>query len=230
MEFWIGAGLACMGLAVGLGQWLVPADKLGPKTRSGLISLAVVLALVGVCLIAYAVLQDKQPTLTAVGETVKPSNEPATYIEVTGVITRPDLFEVEPASTAKVDVTFTNKGPLHAKDVTFGFVLAFRYSSITKTQEDEMFYELLKNKKGSPKMDMGVGVSGWKTIATSPLSKKETDDFQNGTTRLYSLGFIHYRDKNGQQTHEFCRWLEPPSVWHLCDGGHNRMVSGDTPY
>ncbi len=160
----------------------------------------------------------------------KPANEPATYIEVTDIIYRLDLFEIEPANTIKVDVNFKNKGPLHAKDVTFGFVLAIRLPSITKTQEYEMFYELLKNRKGSPKADMGVGVSGWKTIVTSMLNKKETDDFQNKTTRLYSLGFIHYRDKNGQQTHEFCRWLDPPNVWHLCDGGHNQMVSGDTPY
>jgi hypothetical protein len=65
MELWVGAGLACMGLAVGIGQWLVPPDKLGSKTRFGLTSLAVVLALVGVCLIAYAVFQSKQtPIIT----------------------------------------------------------------------------------------------------------------------------------------------------------------------
>ena len=74
-----------------------------------------------------------------------------------------------------------------------------------------MFYELLKNHKGSPKADMGVGKEGFRTIQTQMLSKKEADDLQSENTRLYLVGFIHYRDKNGQQTHEFCRWLQPPA-------------------
>ena len=161
------------------------------------------------------------------------TNEPATYVELTDAITFPELFK--PSDTTKINVYFANKGPLPAKDITFGFVLAIRHSFITKPQEDEMFNEILKNHKPSPKMDMGVGNSGFRTIETKMLSKKEADDLQSESTRLYLVGFIHYLDKNGQQTHEVCRWLQPPqqgasSVWHLCDGGHNRMVSGDTPY
>lgn len=159
--------------------------------------------------------------------------DPATYIEVTDAVPFPEMFK--PADTTKINVYFANKGPLPAKDVTFGAVLAIRYPSITKPQEDEMFNDLLKNHKGTPKGDMGVGNGWFRTIQTSMLSKKEADDLQSENTRLYLVGFIHYRDKNGQQTHEFCRWLQPPqkgspSVWHLCDGGHNRIVSGDTPY
>jgi hypothetical protein len=56
MELWIGAGLACLGIAVGIGQWLIPPDKLVPKIRTGLIVLACVLALAGIVLLLYALL------------------------------------------------------------------------------------------------------------------------------------------------------------------------------
>ena len=161
------------------------------------------------------------------------TGEPATYVEVTDTVPFPELFK--PADTTKINVHFANKGPLPAKDVIFGAVLTIRSPFITKPQEDEMFNDLLKNHKGTPKSDLGVGNERYPTIQTTMLSKKESDDLMSENTRLYLLGFIHYRDKNGQQTHEFCRWLLPPqqrspTVWHLCDGGHNRMVSGDTPY
>jgi hypothetical protein len=154
--------------------------------------------------------------------------DPATNVEITATIPHPDLFK--PGDTAKINIYLANRGPLPAKDVSFGFFAKIQSSSITKVQEDEMFVGLAKSYKGSPKMDMSVGDDGYRTVQTLILSEKESDDLKSANTRLYVLGYIHYQDKNGKQTREFCRWLQPPNTWHLCDGGHNRMISGDTTY
>ncbi|MEP6936146.1 MAG: hypothetical protein ABI988_19765 [Nitrospirota bacterium] len=150
--------------------------------------------------------------------------EPATFVEITRMnIPNPELFK--PEDTTNIDIHFTNKGPSLARDVSFVFLQKINHSSITKRQEDEMFHDLLDNHKGSPESDMTVGFPARRTVQTSKLSKKEADDLRSETTRLYLLGYIHYRDKNGPQKYEFCQWLQPPSVWHLCDGGHNRVIS-----
>lgn len=54
MEFIIGAGLACLGIAVGLGQWLIPPDKLRPRVRYTLVAFACVSGVIGTGLIVYA--------------------------------------------------------------------------------------------------------------------------------------------------------------------------------
>lgn len=153
------------------------------------------------------------------------ASEPATYVELKDAVPVYEVFQ--PADTTKINAVIKNKGPLLAKDVTWAADLAIRYPSITDLQESEMFDDVLKSHKGTPKMDLGVGNETFKTIQTPMLSKKEAEDLQSGNTRLYLIGFVHYRDKNGQQIHEFCRWLQPPkkelpSVWHFCEGGHNR--------
>ena len=225
MEFKIGAGLACLGIAVGLGQWLVPQEKLSSKVRTGLIVIAFILGIAGLGLIGYELLPRNpvMPVTTIV--------DPATTVELTDIVLRPDLFK--PADTTKIDVHFGNRGPQLARDVSFAILLTIRHSSITKRQEDEMFHDLLDNYKGAPPTDMTVGFSGYRTVQTPMLSKKEADDLQGENTRLYLLGFIRYQDKNGAHRYEFCRWLQPPKeglhhTWHLCDGGHNRVIPGDS--
>ncbi|MCI0426916.1 MAG: hypothetical protein L0Z46_02725 [Nitrospiraceae bacterium] len=64
MELWIGAGLACLGIAVAIGQWVIPPDKISPKIRTGLIALAFALALTGSGLLAYALLHRVEPVTT----------------------------------------------------------------------------------------------------------------------------------------------------------------------
>ena len=54
MEFKIGAGLACMGIAVGLGQWLVPPDTINTQLRSGLVLVALAFFLIGVGFLLHA--------------------------------------------------------------------------------------------------------------------------------------------------------------------------------
>lgn len=60
MELWIGAGLACVGIAVGLGQWLIPPEVISLKIKAGLIIFACSLAVIGVGLIVYAVIPHNQ--------------------------------------------------------------------------------------------------------------------------------------------------------------------------
>lgn len=230
MEFWIGAGLASLGLAVGIGQWLVPADRLGSKIRSGLILLAVVLALVGVGLIAYAVVQNNRPTLTAAEETVKPSNEPTTYMGLKEAVPEYPVFQ--PGQETKIHVFVIGKGPNVAKDVSYGAVLGIRDESITKKQEDEMFGDLTKNIEFGATTDFAVNQENYSTKHTNMLNKRDAEDLQSRRTRLYLVGLIRYHDKNGHYVHEFCQWLHPPivglpSTWQLCDGGHNRTISVD---
>lgn len=55
-EFKVGSGLACVSVAVGLGQWLIPADTLGDEFRFVLIIVACILGFVGFGLIVHAFL------------------------------------------------------------------------------------------------------------------------------------------------------------------------------
>ncbi len=54
MEFGIGVSLACVGIAVALGQWLVPAEMLSAKLRAGLIIFAAVVFIGGVGFLLHA--------------------------------------------------------------------------------------------------------------------------------------------------------------------------------
>lgn len=53
MGFRIGTGLACVGLAVAIGQWLILADKIANEIKVGLTVFASVLFLVGVSLLVH---------------------------------------------------------------------------------------------------------------------------------------------------------------------------------
>ena len=53
MEFKIGAALACVGIAVGIGQWLIPPDKISYEIRFTLIIIALLLFAFGLCCLIH---------------------------------------------------------------------------------------------------------------------------------------------------------------------------------
>jgi hypothetical protein len=78
MEFRIGTGLACAGLAVAIGQWLIPPDKITHEMKFDLTVVASVLFLVGVSLLVHGFFTKhlkgkiQSPRLGIVLETGKP--------------------------------------------------------------------------------------------------------------------------------------------------------------
>jgi hypothetical protein len=54
MEFKIGAGLACVGIAVGLGQWLIPPDRISYEVRFTFVAMALVFGLTGLAVLIHA--------------------------------------------------------------------------------------------------------------------------------------------------------------------------------
>ena len=160
------------------------------------------------------------------------SGGPATYVEFMTAVPTRQVFQS--GDTIEVKVIVTNKGPFLAKDVIWGAVLAIRPALMTPVQEDEMFTELTRNLQSLPPMDFEVGADIFNTILTPVLNQKEAEDLQSKTARLYLTGVIRYRDSNGLERHEFCRWLQPSPTnrldqWPVCEGGHNRTVLTDKP-
>jgi hypothetical protein len=105
LELWIGAGLACVGIAVGIGQWLIPADELAPRVRSSLIAFACASGLIGLGLLGFAFLPHKVEQFNA-----KP------HIAMT-----PDLKLIEGQAT--VMVMFHNRGKEDVDKLTFKILL-----------------------------------------------------------------------------------------------------------
>jgi hypothetical protein len=56
-EFRVGAAFACLGIAVGIGQWLAPPDTIAYEVKFALVVLAVLLFLAGAGLLIHAGLQ-----------------------------------------------------------------------------------------------------------------------------------------------------------------------------
>jgi hypothetical protein len=74
---------------------------------------------------------------------------------------------------------------------------------------------------------IGAGNSIFQTAHTdSPLTSDQLQALLNGTTKLYIVGWAHWKTLDGtEREDEECRWLQPPStpnikptevVWHFC--------------
>jgi hypothetical protein len=61
MEFKIGSGLACLGIAVGIAQWLVPQDTLIYEIKFGIVLLAIFLFAAGALLLTHALYRFCKP-------------------------------------------------------------------------------------------------------------------------------------------------------------------------
>ena len=160
------------------------------------------------------------------------SGDPATYVEFMTAVPARQVFQ--PGETVEIKVIITNRGPFLARDVIWGAVLAIRPALMTPAQEDEMFTELTRNLQSLPPMDFEMGTDIFTTILTPVLNQKEAEDLQSEAARLYLMGIIRYRDLNGPETHEFCRWLQRSPTgrldqWAVCEGGHNRTVQAGDP-
>ena len=161
------------------------------------------------------------------------SGGPATYVEFMTAIPASQVFQA--GDTMEIKVIVTNRGPFLARDVIWGAVLAIRPALMTPAQEDEMFTELTRNLQSLPATDFEIGTDIFNTILTPVLNQKEAEDLQSEAARLYLMGVIRYRDSNGPETHEFCRWLQRSPTgridqWPVCEGGHNRTVQTSKPF
>lgn len=105
MELWIGAGLALLGIAVGLGQWVLPVDKIASWVRVTLIVFACCAGLVGLGLIVYALSPHNSEQLSA-----KPH-----------VAMIPSIGMLNGKPT--VSVKFHNRGKVDVDNVTFKITL-----------------------------------------------------------------------------------------------------------
>lgn len=124
MEFWIGAGLACLGIAVGIGQWVIPPQKLACGIRNSLIGFACVSCLIGIVLIGYAIPPHKPEQSNA-----KPHILMTPFLGIEG-------------SETVVRVIFDNRGQEDVEGVTLRILLNDGQKFNESTREVPILREL----------------------------------------------------------------------------------------
>lgn len=137
MEFKIGAGLACVGIAVGLGQWLIPPDTINSEVRLALVSIALAFGLSGTGVLLHAAwkyfVTDRGEKLATIPLTPKP-------ITKTSEETENERFHNQRKGALKIEFTndysFKSIGPTEGHGLDEGNLQKYRVEVHNTTGED----------------------------------------------------------------------------------------------
>jgi len=169
------------------------------------------------------------------------STEPSGFLQMGGLEIVSKTIQANAPITINVKYLFEGTEPIHDEYSSEMAVLVDHDDILDERQEqkDEEYLRrvferrtkqqrelTVRQKPPGKKLEVGNGFL-WKTVATAPLTEKQSTGIVAGQTRLYVFTWARWKDSGNRSADlETCQWLQRPLsanladeriVWHMCN-------------